>query len=90
MLVTGFLDAGNMEVGADGELEVVLSQLERQGNWLTMTADTNQILVRQTHQDRLNERVAELRIERINGGQERPEPFGCGCPTRAPAEWLQP
>lgn len=75
MLVTGFLDTGHMDIGADGELEVVLSQQERQGNWLPMTADTNQILVRQTHQDRLNEQVAELRIERIRGGQDRPEPY---------------
>lgn len=75
METTGFMDSQNMLVGDDGSIEIIISQNEQPGNWLPMSEDTNQINVRQTFQDRVNEEQAELRLERIGAEGARPEPF---------------
>lgn len=74
MAQTGYLDAGSMQIGADGSLELVLSSEKRPGNWLPMAPDTSSLIVRQTFQDRSRERIAELRIERI-GARGAPAPW---------------
>lgn len=75
MEVTGHIDARNMELGPNGELEIILSSTEKPGNWLQMKEGTNSITVRQTFQDRINETAAEMKIERIGAKEDRPEPF---------------
>ncbi len=75
MKTDGFLDSRDMEIDADGRLEVIVSQKEQPGNWLPMGPETNAINVRQTFQDRRHETRAEIKIERIGAEQERPEPL---------------
>lgn len=72
---TGYLDAREMKIEPDGSFELILSCREQPGrNWLRMEPDTSSLIVRQTFQDRANERIAELRIERI-GAAEKPAPL---------------
>ncbi len=75
METTGFMDSRDMEIAGDGTIEIVLSQREHSGNWVPMTEETNQVNVRQTFQDRVNEQQADLQLERIGAAGERPEPF---------------
>ncbi len=60
---TGFLDVTEMEVDADGRLEVTLSRDPKPGNWLPMREDTRLLIVRQFRQDWERETIAELEIE---------------------------
>jgi hypothetical protein len=73
---TGFLDSSALRVEPDGRLAVTVSATPHEGNWLPMTAESTMLIVRQTFRDRAAERPAELRIERVGGGEERPEPLG--------------
>ncbi|MDP6978734.1 MAG: DUF1214 domain-containing protein [Myxococcota bacterium] len=75
MVTTGFLDSRDMEISENGRIEIILSKNEQPGNWIPMTDETNQVNVRQTFQDRVNEKRAELKLERIGAEGERPEPF---------------
>jgi hypothetical protein len=75
MKTSGFLDSREIEIAADGTLEIIVSQKEQPGNWLPMGPETNSINVRQTFQDRLTEKAAEIEIERIGSKEDRPEPF---------------
>jgi hypothetical protein len=75
MEVTGHIDARNMEIGADGSLEIIVSRNQQPGNWLPMGEGANSITVRQTFQDRVNEQRAELKIERLGARDDRPEPL---------------
>jgi hypothetical protein len=72
---SGYLDAREMKIDADGRFEVLLSCREPAGaNWLRMEPETSSLIVRQTFRDRANERIAELAIERI-GGASQPAPL---------------
>ena len=75
-VLTGSLDtAGELQVGADGRVEVILSRNKpAAGNWLPMQPETNTILVRQTFLDRDTEVPADLIIERIGAGA-KPKPL---------------
>ncbi|MCZ6831583.1 MAG: DUF1214 domain-containing protein [Gammaproteobacteria bacterium] len=75
MKTDGFIDARDMEITADGALEIIVSQKEHPGNWLPMGPETNSLNVRQTFQDRKREQRAELTIERIGAEEERPQPL---------------
>ncbi|MEM1113041.1 MAG: DUF1214 domain-containing protein, partial [Pseudomonadota bacterium] len=75
METTGFLDSRDMDIGPDGSIEIIISQHEQPGNWLPMSDATNQVNVRQTFQDRVNEVAAKLTIERIGADDARPTPF---------------
>jgi hypothetical protein len=68
---TGFLDASDMEIDADGTFEINLSCEKKPGNWLPMQHDTGTLIVRQTFLDKKTEKIAQLRIERI-GGENKP------------------
>lgn len=73
MEVTGHIDHRQMDIEEDGSFEIIVSRSEKPGNWLPMGEQSNSILVRQTHQDRVNEVVAEMTIERIGASEERPQ-----------------
>ncbi len=75
MEVTGHIDHREMEIGPDGDIEIIVSRTEHPGNWLPMADETNSITVRQTFQDRVNEARAELKIERIGASDDRPRPL---------------
>ncbi len=68
----GTLELADLEIGADGRFEIIVSQKESPGNWLPMDPETRQMIVRQTHHDRTSESVFELEIERIDAGDEVP------------------
>ncbi len=75
METTSYVDARELSIDDDGTFELIISQREHPGNWLAMGNGTNQVNVRQTFQDRVNERRAELKIERIGTGDDRPQPL---------------
>lgn len=70
----GHLDASELEMDQDGHFEILLSCEEKPGNWLRMTPETTQLIVRQTFLDREKEEPAKLVIERI-GGDGKPTPL---------------
>ncbi|MBW2424750.1 MAG: DUF1214 domain-containing protein [Deltaproteobacteria bacterium] len=70
----GTLESADLEIAEDGSFEVIVSTTPREGNWLPMDPETNQMIVRQTHTDRANESVYALEIERI-GADGPPEPL---------------
>ena len=74
---TGYIEAGEIEIGEDGTFELVVSRRRHDGNWLPMTAESRTLIVRQTFLDRETEAPAELRIERIGCAEDekRPRPL---------------
>lgn len=71
---TGYVEASQMHVEADGTFELTLAcDKPAKGNWLPMEPDTNLLIVRQTFADRATERIAQMKIERI-GGDHLPSP----------------
>ncbi|MCP4195526.1 MAG: DUF1214 domain-containing protein [Proteobacteria bacterium] len=75
MEVTGHIDHRQMDLGPNGEIDIILSKEEKPGNWLPLGESANSITVRQTFQDRENEARAELKIERIGAKDDRPAPL---------------
>ncbi len=71
---TGFLEASSLELDERGDFEIAVSCQRRPGNWLPMTPETGLLIVRQTFLDRATEKLATLRIERVDGPQ-RPKPI---------------
>ena len=73
---TGYVDARELAIGPDRRFELRLSTRRPAdgGNWLPMEPDSSSLIVRQTFQDRANERIAELRLERI-GARGGPTPL---------------
>ena len=64
---TGSLMDEEISWGPDGELEIIASCEEQDGNWLKLTPDANIIIVRQNSLDRVAEQAGQFRIERIDG-----------------------
>ena len=64
---TGYLEAKDMEVAADGSFEIIASSKEQPGNWLPMQPETRLIQIRQTRIDHAGEILAEVQIERTDG-----------------------
>jgi hypothetical protein len=64
---TGFLEASQLEVQANGDFTIAVSVRPQPGNWLPMTPETGVMIVRQTFLDRASETLATLRIERTDG-----------------------
>ncbi len=64
---TGYVEASELRIDADGRFELVISADKKPGNWLPMRPDSRTLIVRQTFLDRTTERPAELGIKRIDG-----------------------
>ena len=62
---SGYLEAADLDIAADGSFEVVLSCKQQPGNWLPMEPDTSMLIVRQNFLDHATEQPARLQIERI-------------------------
>ncbi|SMB21947.1 conserved protein of unknown function [Sterolibacterium denitrificans] len=75
MQTTAYVDASQFRIEPDGSFELILSRTRPAGdeNWLPLELESSAVIVRQTFGDRQNERIAELRIERI-GGDGLPSP----------------
>jgi hypothetical protein len=71
---TGALHSSALALDANGDFEIAVSCDRRPGNWLPMKPETGLLIVRQTFLDRATERVAEVRIARIDGPNE-PRPL---------------
>lgn len=63
---SGYIEADEIEMDADGNFELTLSSTPHEKNWLPMQPDTGTLIVRQTFSDRQSEIPAELSISRIN------------------------
>lgn len=70
MASTGEIDSSQMTFNDDGTFEIIMSQKEQPGNWLPMTPESTNMVVRQTFGNRKLEKRAELEIECLN--PERP------------------
>ncbi len=70
MVSTGEIDSSQIEVNDDGTFEVLMSKDPKPGNWLKITEDSTNIVVRQTFGDRAQETRAMIEIECLN--PERP------------------
>jgi len=68
----GHLNDAEIEMDADGNFEIIASQKEEPGNWLRMTPDTKQILLRQTFLHRDREKPVEVSVECLDS--EGPPP----------------
>lgn len=64
---SGYVEAKDLEIAADGSFELILSREPHPGNWLPLSENTESLLVRQTFLDRERETPAQLTIERIDG-----------------------
>ena len=67
---TGYIEAQEIETGADGYFELTVSSTRQGRNWLPMTSESCTLIVRQTFLDRETEVSADLRIERINCAED--------------------
>ncbi len=74
MTPTGYVDARQLEIDADGRFEIILSADKKNHNWLPMEKDTETVIVRQTFDDRTKEVPADLTIECLNA-DDYPEPL---------------
>lgn len=72
MASTGEIELADIEVGAEGDFEIVVSRSPRPGNWLPMAEDSSLLIIRQTFDDKKVEVPAEVRLERISAGPEVP------------------
>ena len=66
MAPTGHIELDQLDIDADGRFEILISATEQAGNWLPMTLETDNMLVRQTFHDRRLETPASLTIECLN------------------------
>jgi hypothetical protein len=71
---TGYVEAKDLAIGADGRFELVVSTRPHPGNWLPMEPDSSSLIVRQTFRDRRREQLAELALERV-GARGAPAPL---------------
>jgi hypothetical protein len=88
---TGYVEARDLAIDAEGRFELVVSSRPHAGNWLPMAADSSTLIVRQTFRDRSRERIAELAIERI-GARGAPAPLtpaGLVTGLAAAAAWVE-
>jgi hypothetical protein len=93
----GHLNDAEIALDSDGNFEIIASQKAQPGNWLRMTPDTKQILLRQTFLHREREVAVEVEIDcldhsgppppldpaRVQGGLMGGAMYAIGC-----AQWF--
>lgn len=67
MPIAGQLTTDEMEIAADGEVEIILSNEKEGVNWLRTTPDTRMIMVRELFGDRGREVTSSFRLEPLDG-----------------------
>src|SRR5262245_12181251 len=78
---------GALEPGPGGTFELLLSPTRQAGNWLPLSPAADSLLIRQFSYDWNHEEMANLWIERIDGGARTEPPDGRLQPT-VMARWL--
>jgi hypothetical protein len=69
----GFLEAKDLELGPDGEIDIVLSKSDPGArNWLKLADGFGTLVIRQTFLDKQRERRAELTLTRESGPAKPP------------------
>ncbi len=71
MAPTGHIELAELDVLDDGSFEIIVSATKRSGNWLPMSPESDNILVRQTFHNRSQEIPASLSIECLNPEGEK-------------------
>lgn len=71
MAVGSTLGSDDLEVGSDGEFELMLNSARAEGNWLRLDPDSTRVTIYQTFADWDREERGRFLIERI-GGEGRP------------------
>lgn len=66
MAPTGHIELEQLDILDDGSFEIIVSATRQPGNWLPMTAESDNLLVRQTFYNRFQEIPASLAIECLN------------------------
>jgi len=66
MSPTGHIEVDELEMDAQGNFQLIVSASSQQGNWLPMTRESDNLLVRQTFRSRREERRAQLSITCLN------------------------
>ena len=66
MLLTGFLEAADIDRDANGDFVVVIGGEARPRNWLPLPVGTNTLMIRQSFLDRSKEREAQYAIRRLS------------------------
>lgn len=74
MASTGELDIRDVSMDEDGSFEIIVSQKQRDKNWLPLASDSSILIVRQTFFNKQTEVAADVNIERI-GRSEAPKPL---------------
>lgn len=74
MKVLSSINGVDMHIEDDGTFEIVVSRQPREGNWLPLTPEANQIGVRQFFVDWDTEKAPEIRIERTDVELDPPTP----------------
>ncbi|MEE8164708.1 MAG: hypothetical protein V3T64_03990 [Myxococcota bacterium] len=69
---TSFLKSDDIEIDAEGNFEVIVSQKKPDGDWLPLANDSTGILVRTVHHDRRQEIAPTFSIERLDQPTPRP------------------
>ena len=72
MASTGELRNDDLQVGADGSVEILVSATPKPGNWLPLAEDSTMLVIRQSYLDRRTEQPGGYRIERL--GEPVPPP----------------
>lgn len=67
---SGYIEASDIELEADGTFELYLSCEKKDKNWLPMKPETGNLVVRQTFLDRATEIPADLEIELVGTDKE--------------------
>ena len=67
---SGYLEGSEIEMEEDGSFEIWVSCEPRGKNWLPMTKESGNLIVRQTFLDRETEVPADLEIECLGSGHE--------------------
>jgi len=75
LLPSDAIQAKDMQFADDGSFELTVSQRPHPGNWLGLTPDTTQFLVRQYLPRRREQTPAQLSIECLNSNGMRPPPL---------------
>ena len=70
MVPTGHIELADLDVLDDGSFEINVSATRQPGNWLPMSPESDNLLVRQTYQNRSQETRASLQIECLNAQGE--------------------
>jgi len=80
MASTGELGDAELQIGADGTVEIIASATPHEGNWLPLAEDSTGLVVRQTYLDRSTEEPGKWQIELVDDpgvkGELDPESFG--------------